>query len=353
MNPGPDETEKTVSEMDALKLLSVTVPCYNSQDYMDKAIESLLTGGPEMEILIVDDGSSDRTAEIADDYMRRYPDVIRVVHQENGGHGDAVMTGLKNAAGLYFKVVDSDDRVDPDALSKVLDVLRAYTDQPLDMFISNYVYDKVGVEHKRVISYRGTLPQDRVFGWNETGHFKKGRYLLMHSVIYNTELLRRSGLTLPKHTFYVDELYVYVPLTEVERMYYLDADLYWYYIGREGQSVQEQVLLKRIDQYLLVNRLLVSEVDPFAAGNEKKRKYMLNFLEIITVASSALLAIIGTEESSRKKTELWAYIRETNPKTYQALRHRWSGRLVHLPGAFGRCILTGGYRICQRIFGFN
>ena len=336
-----------------MKLLSVTVPCYNSQDYMDKAIESLLTGGPEMEILIVDDGSSDMTAEIADDYMRHYPDVIRVVHQENGGHGDAVMTGLKNASGLYFKVVDSDDRVDPDALSRVLDVLRAYTDQPLDMFISNYVYDKVGVEHKRVISYRGTLPQNRVFGWNETGHFKKGRYLLMHSVIYNTELLRRSGLTLPKHTFYVDELYVYVPLTEVERMYYLDADLYWYYIGREGQSVQEQVLLKRIDQYLLVNRLLVSEVDPFAAGNEKKRKYMLNFLEIITVASSALLAIIGTEESSRKKTELWAYIRETNPKTYQALRHRWSGWLVHLPGTFGRCILTGGYRICQRIIGFN
>ena len=339
--------------MDALKLLSVTVPCYNSQDYMDKAVDSLLTGGPEIEILIVDDGSSDRTAEIADDYMRRYPDIIRVIHQENGGHGDAVMTGLKNATGLYFKVVDSDDRVDPEALKKVLDVLREYTDEPLDMFISNYVYDKVGVEHKRVISYRGTLPQNRVFGWNEAGHFKKGRYLLMHSVIYCTELLRRSGLTLPKHTFYVDELYVYVPLTEVERMYYLDTDLYWYYIGREGQSVQEQVLLKRIDQYLKVNRLLVSEVDPFADGNGKKRKYMLNFLEIITIASTALLAIIGTEESSRKKAELWAYIQATNPKTYRALRYRCSGWLAHLPGAFGRCILKVGYRICQRIFSFN
>ncbi len=336
-----------------MKLLTVTVPCYNSQDYMEKAVDSLLAGGQETEILIVDDGSSDRTAEIADGYARRYPDIVRVIHQENGGHGDAVMTGLKNATGLYFKVVDSDDRVDPEALKKVLEALRKHTDQPLDMLISNYVYDKTGAAHKHVVSYRGTLPQDRDFGWDDTGHFRKGRYFLMHAVTYRTELLRRSGMTLPKHTFYVDDLYVYVPLTLVERMYYLDVNLYWYYIGREGQSVQEQVLLKRIDQYLLVNRLMVSEADPFAVANKKKRKYMLNFLEIITSASTALLAINGTEESSRKKEALWGYIKETNPKIWHALRYRLTGLLAHLPGAFGRCILTGGYRICQRLFGFN
>ena len=320
---------------------------------MEKAVESLLPGGNEVEILIVDDGSRDRTAQIADDYARCYPEIVRVIHQENGGHGDAVMTGLKNASGLYFKVVDSDDRVDPEVLRKVLDVLREYTDQPLDMFISNYVYDKEGVTHKRVISYRRPLPEGRVFGWSETGSFRKGQYLLMHAVIYNTELLRRSGMTLPKHTFYVDDLYVYVPLPMVERVYYLDADLYYYYIGREGQSVQEQVLLKRIDQYLLVNRLLVSETDPFAVESERKRKYMLNFLEIITIASTALLAVIGTEESRRKKEELWEYIRKTNPKTWKALRTRLSGRLAHIPGKFGRFVLTRGYRICQRIYGFN
>ena len=336
-----------------MKILTVTVPCYNSQDYMENAVESLLTGGEDMEILIVDDGSADHTAQIADEYAQRYPGIIRAIHQENAGHGGAVMTGLKNASGLYFKVVDSDDRVDPAALSSALNVLREYTEQPLDMFISNYVYDKTGVKHKRVMSYRESLPQGRVFGWQDTGHFRKGRYLLMHSVIYNTDLLRRSGLDLPKHTFYVDDLYVYVPLPFVKRMYYLDTNLYLYYIGREGQSVQEQVLLKRIDQYLLVNRLLVSEVDPFAVDSEKKRKYMLNFLEILTIASTALLAIIGTEESRRKKEELWAFIQQTNPKTYRELRYRLSGRLAHLPGQFGRHVLTIGYRICQRIYGFN
>ena len=263
------------------------------------------------------------------------------------------MTGLKNATGLYFKVVDSDDWVDPEALSKVLDVLKLYTENPVDMFISNYIYDKTGAKHKHTVSYRNALPQGRVFGWPETGRFRKGQYLLMHSVIYNTELLRKSGMILPKHTFYVDDLYVYVPLTAVESMYYLDVNLYHYFIGRADQSVQEKVLLSRIDQYLLVNRMMVSGVDPFAVKDIKKREYMLNFLEIITVASTALLTIIGTSESDRRKKELWEYIRKTNPGTYQALRYRLSGRIVHLPGKAGRSIIKGGYRICQRLFGFN
>ena len=92
-----------------MKLLSVTVPCYNSEDYMENCIHSLLTGGPEVEIIIVDDGSTDRTGEIADKYAKDYPDIVKVVHQENGGHGEAVNTGLRYAEGLFFKVVDSDD----------------------------------------------------------------------------------------------------------------------------------------------------------------------------------------------------------------------------------------------------
>ena len=336
-----------------MKLLSVTVPCYNSQEYMEKAIESLLPGGPEIEILIVDDGSKDGTAEIADRYMQQYPEIIRAIHQPNGGHGDAVMTGLKNATGLYYKVVDSDDWVDTEVLVRILNLLRELKDQAVDMLISNYIYDKVGVKHKHTVSYGHVLPQNRVFGWEEIGRFKKGQYLLMHSVIYRTELLRECGLTLPKHTFYVDELYVYNPLPWVKKIWYLDADLYHYYIGREDQSVQEEILLKRIDQYLTVNRLLVSGVDPYTVASKKLRRYMLNFLEIITVASSALLTIPGTEESDRKKTELWDYIQKTNPKVYQELRHRLLGRIIHLPGKFGRWAVIGGYRLSQRIFGFN
>ncbi|MEG2951521.1 MAG: glycosyltransferase, partial [Clostridia bacterium] len=102
-----------------MKLLTIAIPCYNSQDYLAHAVESALLGGNEVEVLIVDDGSKDDTARIADAYERKYPQIVRAIHQENGGHGDAVMTGIRNATGLYFKVVDSDDWLDAEAYPKV------------------------------------------------------------------------------------------------------------------------------------------------------------------------------------------------------------------------------------------
>ena len=349
--------EPNANEEDGMsgKLLSVAIPSYNSEAYMAHAIESLLPGGDEVEILVVDDGSKDRTAEIADEYERKYPGVVRAIHQENAGHGGAVMTGLRNATGLYFKVIDSDDWADEQAYPKVLETLRGFSapGQQIDMLISNYIYDKVGAAHKHVVRYHHALPAGRVFDWDEARHFRKGQYILMHSVIYNTEMLRTCGLDLPLHTFYVDELYVYVPLKAVKRMYYLDVDFYHYFIGRDDQSVQEQVMIRRIDQALLVNRLLVKEADPYAVENVHLRRYMLNYLEIVTTVSSVLLLKAGTPEHLQKKDELWAFIEKTNPRVYRTLRGRILGRILHLPGRFGRGVAIAGYRIARKIFGFN
>ena len=108
-----------------MKLLSIAIPCYNSEAYMRHCIESLLPGGDEVEILIVDDGSTkDRTAEIADEYERKYPGICRAIHQENGGHGEAVNTGLRNAEGIDYKVVDRDDWVDEAAYQEINSTLR-------------------------------------------------------------------------------------------------------------------------------------------------------------------------------------------------------------------------------------
>lgn len=106
-----------------MKILSVVVPCYNSEAYMENCIHSLLTGGTEVEIIIVDDGSMDRTAVIAYKYGADYPDVVKVIHQENGGHGEAVNTGLRHATGLFFKVVDSDDWVSISAFKEMMKTL--------------------------------------------------------------------------------------------------------------------------------------------------------------------------------------------------------------------------------------
>ena len=191
-----------------MKLLSFAIPCYNSEAYMRKCIDSILIGGEDVEILIVDDGSTkDNTAAIADEYEKKYPTICRAIHQPNGGHGEAVNAGIRNATGLYFKVVDSDDWVDPDAYMKILDKLREFagSDTNLDMLLANYVYEKEGAKHKKVMRQTG-FPREQVFTWSDIKHFYKGHYILMHSVIYRTKLLRECGLELPKHTFYVDNI---------------------------------------------------------------------------------------------------------------------------------------------------
>ena len=337
------------------KLLSIAVPCYNSQEYMRKCVDSLLPGGDRVEIIIVDDGSKDRTAAIADEYARRYPGIVRAVHQENGGHGDAVMTGLKNATGLYFKVVDSDDWLDKDAFPRVLDTLETLSapQEQVDLMICNYMYDKVGVTHKHVVSYANALPVGETFGWDRVGHFRMGQYILMHAAIYRTQLLRDCGLTLPKHTFYVDNLYVYVPMKDVERLYYLNQTLYHYYIGREDQSVNEQVMIKRIDQQLKVNRMMLEAVDLPAIPQIRKRKYMRNYLEIITAVSSIMLVKSGTPENLEKKKALWRDMKRDNQKVYHNLRVRPMGQLLHLPGRPGRSVMLAGYKVSQKVVGFN
>ena len=225
---------------------------------MENCIKSLLPGGNEVEILIVDDGSTkDNTAEIADRYEKEYPGICKAIHQENGGHGAAVNAGLKAATGIYFKVVDSDDWVNEQAYRQVLDTLRrfVYGKDTLDMLITNFVYEKQGARHKKVMSYKLALPKDELFSWNDVKVFVAGQYILMHSVIYRTELLRDCKLELPEHTFYVDNIFVYEPLPHVHTMYYLNVNFYRYFIGRSDQSVNEQVMISRLDQQFRVGGL--------------------------------------------------------------------------------------------------
>lgn len=338
-----------------MKLLSIAIPSYNSQDYLHHAVESLLPGGDDVEILIVNDGSKDRTGEIADELERRYPGIVRAIHKENGGHGDAVMTGLRHATGQYFKVVDSDDWVDADAYPKILQALREHREpqDQIDLLVSNYIYDKVGVTHKHVVRYGNALPEGRVLTWDDVGHFRMGQYILMHAAIYRTALLRQCGLSLPKHTFYVDNLYVYVPLEHVETLLYLNVNFYHYFIGREDQSVQEAVMIKRIDQQLRVNRQMLADVDLMAIQHPRKRSYMRNYLEIVTAISSIILIRSGTEEDLDKRDALWAEMKEKYPKIYRNLRYRPMGISLNLPGRVGRRIAVAGYKISQKIFGFN
>lgn len=339
-----------------MKTISFAVPCYNSAAYMDKCIESLLKCGDDIEILIVDDGSTkDDTAAKADEWQERCPGVVRAIHKENGGHGSAVNAGLANATARYFKVVDSDDWLDEDAMAEVMKYLRLQMElkDPTDLVIANYVYEKVHEGTRTVMRYKNVFPEGYEFGWDEVGRFGPSQYLLMHSVIYRTELLSDMNLQLPEHCFYVDNIFVYEPLPQVETMYYLDVDMYRYFIGREDQSVNESVMMGRIDQQLRVTRTMIDAVDVMAIEEKRLRQYMENYLAMMMCICSVFLRMRNTPEDEEKRDAIWRYLKEADAALYRRIRTNVLNIGTNLPTEAGRRAGLGGYHIAQKVFKFN
>ena len=338
-----------------MKLITFAVPCYNSQDYMRRCIDTLLTGGEKVEIIIVNDGSKDRTGEIADEYAAKYPTIVKAVHQENQGHGQGVNVGLAHATGEFYKVVDSDDWLDTEALKEVLERMEKWriNQTPVDMLVCNYIYDHLYEGRQQQIHYRNVFESGSLCNWHEIGRFLPTQYLIMHALIFKTEVLRKSGVQLPKHTFYVDNIFAYQPLPFVENIFYLDVDLYHYFIGREDQSVNEKMLMKRIDQQILVTKLMLGYYDVMKLPNRRLRSYMIKYLEIMMTICSILAIRSETPENMEKKKELWQYLRQKNLPLYLRLRWGFLGQGVNLPGKGGRKVSSAGYKIAQKFFGFN
>ena len=341
-----------------MKLITFAVPCYNSAAYMDKCVESLLIAGDEAEIILIDDGSTkDDTPAICDRYAEKYPDIVRVIHQPNGGHGEGVNQGLRHAQGMYYKVVDSDDWLDSSALPKVLDRLReqAARPEPLDLMICNYVYEHVEDNTSHTIHYKNVFPIEERFTWETCGHFRPDQYLLMHSVIYRTALLRESGIELPRHTFYVDNIFVYYPLPAVKSIYYMDLDLYRYFIGRQDQSINEKVMVQRVDQQILVTRLMFGyyNLEELKNTQPKLAKYMFKYLAMMLTICGMLLNLDGSREALEKKKQLWEEITREHPEIKTRLRHFSLAAVSNLPGRAGRRTSVTVYRLANKIFKFN
>lgn len=338
-----------------MKYISFAIPCYNSESYMDKAIESILKGGEDVEIIIVNDGSTDKTKKIAKHYAEVYPTIVKAVNKDNGGHGDAVNAGLAHASGRYFKVVDSDDWVEEEALGQILETVKGFvqSETEVDMIVSNYVYEKVGMEHKKVVHYRNVLPQNQIFHWSDIGRFRLDQYILMHSVLYRTEMLKLCQLELPKHTFYVDSIYVYYPLPHVRTMYYMDVDFYRYFIGREDQSVNEKIMISRIDQQIFVTKTMIGMYELRMIASKKLRRYMMNHLAIMMTVSSILCIRSKKKENLEKKAELWKYLKKKEYATYLKIRYGILGQTINLPGKSGRRVSSMAYSVARRLIGFN
>lgn len=342
------------------KILSFGIPCYNSADYMDHCIESILFGcdfADDVEVIIVDDGSTnDNTLEKAQEWQGRYPAHVKAVHQENGGHGMAVLKGLENATGTYYKVVDSDDWVDADALKGLLGLIRGFeaTGQRVDLVITNYVYEHVEDGSQTTIDYLFALPKGKVMGWKDVGHFNLWQNLLMHSLCYRTDVLRDGGVSMPPHTFYVDNIYAYVPLPRCKTLYYLPVDLYRYFIGREDQSVNEDVMASRIEQQLRVTRIMMRSYHLYRDVKPVQlRSYMVGYFTIMMAVTSIFAKISSEPDAERHLDELWADLRSFDRRMWRRCRLGVVGIFTNLPTKLGSKATIGIYRIARRIVKFN
>lgn len=346
-----------------MKLLTITVPCFNSESYLKRCLDSLVMGGKDVEIIVVNDGSTDRTGEIAESYAKRFPDLVTAVHKENGGHGSGVNTGLRLASGKYFKVVDSDDWLEEDAYRELLKQIKIWAESESsgqmctspDLVICNYTYNHLDEGTEKTMRYRNVFPERQVCSWDEIRAFRPSQYLIMHALVYRTEVLKKSGVVLPEHTFYVDNIFAYYPLPYVETLYYMDADLYQYYLGREDQSVNEKVLMKRIEQQIKVTKIIADCVDlkEVKRKSPKLANYMCRNVSIMMAISSIHLLLSGEEKAKIRHREIWTDMKHKNPGLYYRLRYTTLSGLTNLPGRLGKRAAVDGYRIAKKIYKFQ
>ena len=307
------------------KLLTVTVPAYNADPWLEYNLNSLLVPSclDMLEVLVVDDGSVDRTGEIADSYAARYPDTVRVIHKENGGHGSGVNTGIKEARGRYFKVVDADDWVDQDAFQNLMKALQDADD---DIVSSGFLWAKDNGS-----GYPATFPTEAEFKepfkgvrYGETYRFEEiaeQLYLKIHNLTYRTALLKEHDIRLDEHCYYVDTEYITYPVPFVETVRFLPDFVYRYRINRAGQSMSVKQMQKYAENYDHVLDSLLRFYDSETVKNcgTEKRRYIAN---IIARTVAARIRIFLSLPTSRENKEALIRfdegLKKNHPEIYRA-----------------------------------
>ena len=226
-------------------IITFVVPAYNSASTIRDCLDSLLKKDllPHIEILVVNDGSTDDTASIAKEYAAIYPS-IKLVNKENGGHGSAINHAAAIAKGKYFKVIDSDDKVKSDNLSKYVTCLN---EASADVVLTNY---------RTIESQTGYVREYAMHSidfWQTQSFddfWSKGRgarhVCNFHGITYKTDFYRSCGTVLSEKISYEDQEYSTLPFAYVKTVHSLDLFLYEYSLGNPGQSMSDENQVKRL-----------------------------------------------------------------------------------------------------------
>lgn len=241
-----------------MKLLSVIIPAYNMEAYLAQCVESILRTPSlaAVEIIIVNDGSKDKTLRIAKQYAERYAETVRVVDKPNGNYGSTINAALPLAQGEYVKILDADDRFDGSRVAEMLAFLRKM--QGVDMVITPFV--EVEGRHERRVEYniysRKVYEYGKVYDADKIFSDGAIRYFMMHGVCYRTEMLRKMSYRQSEGVSYTDQEWVFYPLFRVKTIAFADIPLYRYNLSREGQTMDLKVQMRSISQLVAVTEAM-------------------------------------------------------------------------------------------------
>lgn len=239
------------------KLLTLAVPTYNMEKYLARCLDSVLCDNKDyLEVLVVNDGSKDRSSEIGHEYAMKYPDVIRVIDKENGNYGTCVNRALAEAKGKYFRMLDADDWCNTAALNQWLEGLKTCN---ADMVVTQS--EDRREDNSLIIRFGApdTIEKGRIYSIAEFDGLKLQFDTLYcsHLLTYRTQLLWDIGLKLQAGISYTDNEYVFFPFDHVQTIICYDLPVYQYLVGREGQTCDPKIANKSVSQMVKVYERLI------------------------------------------------------------------------------------------------
>ena len=335
-----------------MKLLTVVVPVYNTARYLPRCLRSVLV--PEalerLEVILVNDGSTDNSVSILLRAARRHPGTVRLIDKENGGHGSAINEGLRAATGRYLRVLDSDDWFDTPAFLRYLDALG---DCGEDLIVTPYTQEYTTANQRVFVRYEN-LTDGKCYSLGELELPGEMPYVPLAAATWDTALLRRCALRLSEHCSYVDMQYILFPIPWVRRVRFIDACVYRYFIGRAEQSMAPGRFLKNLPQH---EQVLRSLLDFYAArrgqSDAAARAYIERVISLMVYTHTDILCrrLPGRLAAFRRCRAFDAYLKRTAPAVYRQTdafaELRLGRRLGFLPLLLGRGVLPRLLRLAH------
>ena len=289
------------------KILTVTIPSYNTEKYIDECLPYLIDERiiSDIEILIVSDGSKDNTVSVAQKWADKYPDSIRVIDKENGGHGSTINRGILEATGKYFKVVDGDDWVITENFVKLVEFLKKFD---VDLINNPYFeHDEVTAEKKLMMELK--IPANHIMDHEEIiGEIKIPP---MHTITYRTSILKDNDIKIDEKMFYVDVEYICYPLPFVKKSVYLDYPVYVYRTNSGTQSMAIGNMVKNRTMHLKMTKHIWNFIKnlPKNSSNSVKKVLIQRFSELIFAQYVINLSIPDKVERKTETSDFTSYLK--------------------------------------------